>query len=110
MPVEEALAAILAKITPVETELIPLTQGLGRVLAKPVVSSLNVPPFVNSAMDGYAVIAGATTTASPEAPVRLNVVANIPAGSAASAELTAVSPDWLITNSASLSASKMLLR
>lgn len=95
--VEEALATILAEIAPVTTELIPLTHGLGRILAEPVVSSLNVPPFVNSAMDGYAVIAADTATASPESPVRLHVVANIPAGASTSAELTAKTAARIMT-------------
>lgn len=89
IPVEEALTTILAKIAPVEPEIIPLTQGLGRILAEAVVSPINVPPFVNSAMDGYAVIAADTAAASPESPVRLQVIANIPAGASTSTELKA---------------------
>jgi molybdopterin molybdotransferase len=87
--VEAALAAILSKIAPVTTEIVPLAHGLDRILAEPVVSPLNVPPFVNSAMDGYAVIAADTGAASLESPVRLQVIANIPAGASPSAELTA---------------------
>lgn len=49
----------------------------GRVLAEPVTSPIAVPPFANSAMDGYAV-RGADAI---RAPVRLDVVADVPAGS-----------------------------
>jgi molybdopterin molybdotransferase len=53
---EAALARILAK-TPVvqETQLVPLVQARGRVLAKDVVAPINVPSFALSAMDGYAI-------------------------------------------------------
>ncbi len=54
-PVDEALTQLLAAITPLQgSEDIPLDQALGRVLAAPVTSSLNIPPADNSAMDGYA--------------------------------------------------------
>ncbi len=86
--VEEALNTILEKITPVETEWVPLTQGLNRVLAKPIVSQINVPPFANSAMDGYAIIAADVQDASRQTPVRLKVTDNIPAGASTSIKLS----------------------
>ncbi len=88
LPVEQALNAILEKIQPVDLETIPLTTGYGRILAEPVVSEINVPPFVNSAMDGYAVIAADTAPATHGQPVSLRVVANIPAGASTAATLT----------------------
>jgi molybdopterin molybdotransferase len=52
---EDALAGLLARARPlVKVESVPLASALGRVLARDVVSSLNVPPWDNSAMDGYA--------------------------------------------------------
>ncbi|MFT5755945.1 MAG: molybdopterin molybdotransferase [Alteromonadaceae bacterium] len=52
---EQAMAEMLAVIKPVtETEDVVLAQALGRVLAKNVISPVNVPPHDNSAMDGYA--------------------------------------------------------
>jgi molybdopterin molybdotransferase len=78
--VEDALDVILNKVTPVETELIPLPQSYGRILAALVVSQVNVPPFTNSAMDGYAIVAADSQAASEQAPVRLQVVDNVPAG------------------------------
>jgi molybdopterin molybdotransferase len=51
----EARARILSGIVPVtERETVPLRQGLGRVLASPVTSAVDVPSHTNSAMDGYA--------------------------------------------------------
>ncbi len=86
--VEEALDTILEKMEPVGLERIPLSQSLGRVLAEPIISEINVPPFANSAMDGYAVIAADTTGASRQKPVMLQVVGNIPAGTSSSIKLT----------------------
>ena len=85
--IEAALKTILEQIGPVGTELIPLTQGLGRVLAEPIVSEVNVPPFTNSAMDGYAIIAADSQGASLEQPVRLKVIGNLPAGAAPALKL-----------------------
>ena len=56
MPLDEALARMLAKATPLgRTELVSTFDADGRVLAQDVVSALQVPPNDNSAMDGYAV-------------------------------------------------------
>ncbi|WP_185073786.1 gephyrin-like molybdotransferase Glp [Pseudomonas protegens] len=57
MPVEEALERLLAmaEAAPiVERERLPLAASEGRVLAEALVSSLDLPPWPNSAMDGYA--------------------------------------------------------
>ncbi|HET7672091.1 MAG TPA: gephyrin-like molybdotransferase Glp [Burkholderiales bacterium] len=54
--VDKACAAIRACITPIAaTELIPIRDALGRVLAQDIVPGINVPAHDNSAMDGYAV-------------------------------------------------------
>ncbi len=56
LPVEEALARVLAKARPrLETERLPLHDCLGRVLAEDIAARLTHPAFDNSAMDGYAV-------------------------------------------------------
>jgi molybdopterin molybdotransferase len=53
--VEDARATINAAIRPItDIEVVPLTQAFGRVLAVDVVSTIDVPPHDNSAMDGYA--------------------------------------------------------
>lgn len=55
LSVEEAQACILQAISPVSTcERVSLRQGLGRILATPVMARLDVPSHRNSAMDGYA--------------------------------------------------------
>ena len=51
----EALAIIKDKIKPISGfHSVALRDGLGRVLAEPIVSPMNVPAYRNSAMDGYA--------------------------------------------------------
>ena len=80
IPVQEALDKILSKIQFKGVEKIPLDQALGRVMAEDVVSRINTPPLDNSAMDGYALIAGDIQSATPENPVKLEMVEEIAAG------------------------------
>ncbi len=54
MPVDEALSRILSTAKLSATELIPLDQSLGRILAQDIKAKRNQPPFASSAMDGYA--------------------------------------------------------
>jgi molybdopterin molybdotransferase len=59
MPVDEAVAIIASRVTAVaETETVGLADADGRVLAGDVAAPLPLPPFMNSAVDGYAVPAG----------------------------------------------------
>ena len=77
LPVEEALARLLANAEPVQqTEQVPLMEANGRVLAAPVVAGLTQPPFNSSAMDGYAVIAADIA----ETGQRLKVIGESAAG------------------------------
>ncbi|WP_193161558.1 molybdopterin molybdotransferase MoeA [Microbulbifer hainanensis] len=55
LPVERARSQLLEAVTPLrETEILPLENACGRVLAEPVRAQLDLPPCDNSAMDGYA--------------------------------------------------------
>lgn len=55
-PIDEAAALIASKLSAVEEiETVPLAQADGRVLAKDMTAPLALPPFTNSAVDGYAV-------------------------------------------------------
>jgi len=69
MPVEEALARILADIRPTGPEPVPLAEAAGRVLAEDIAARRTQPPFATSAMDGYAV--RAEDLASVPAALRL---------------------------------------
>jgi molybdopterin molybdotransferase len=55
LPVDEAVARLLAGVTPLPAEEVPLSQARSRVLAANVEAKLTQPPFPASAMDGYAV-------------------------------------------------------
>ncbi|MES9829316.1 MAG: gephyrin-like molybdotransferase Glp [Candidatus Thiodiazotropha sp.] len=77
-PVDEALVFLLDQVKPItQQETLALDESLGRVLAAPVNSQVDVPPWDNSAMDGFAV--NSNDLQSDE--VRLHVAQRIPAGS-----------------------------
>jgi molybdopterin molybdotransferase len=57
--IDEARAALLAAVRPLPSEDVPVSRALDRVLAEDVVAAHDVPAFANSAMDGFAVRAGA---------------------------------------------------
>ena len=81
LTVEEARERVLAGFTPLEAKEAPLTEALGRVLAEDALAQASSPPFANSAMDGYALRSADTQSASAQAPVRLRLVGEVPAGS-----------------------------
>jgi molybdopterin molybdotransferase len=56
--IAEARERVLETVTRLGDEAVPLDSALGRVLAEDVTSTIPVPPFDSSAMDGYAVVAG----------------------------------------------------
>lgn len=80
--VQEALRGILESFAPLEAVSVPLDEALGLVLAEDVRSDIDLPPFDNSSMDGYAVRAEETVGASADNPARLRVAGYIPAGAA----------------------------
>jgi molybdopterin molybdotransferase len=90
LSVEEARRGVLDAIQgPVGTETVATADSLGRVLAAPVVAAVSLPPWDNSAMDGYAVRAADTAGASEEGPVRLAVTGDVAAGQAAAESVQA---------------------
>jgi len=78
--VDEALEYVLKHFEPLEPEEVEILDALDRVLAEDIYSDMDIPPFDNSAMDGYAVRAADTVGASPEAPITLQVIADLAAG------------------------------
>jgi len=80
LSVSEAQQIILSRFQPCGPEVVLLLESLGRVLAQDVFAQDDLPPFDNSAMDGYAVRAEEVSGASRETPVVLKVVADISAG------------------------------
>ena len=81
LSVEEARARILDGFHRLPAEEVPLEQALGRFLSHDIAAPINVPPFANSSMDGFAVRGADTALAGPDAPVRLPVRSYVPAGS-----------------------------
>jgi molybdenum cofactor synthesis domain-containing protein len=81
-PLAEVQTEILAAVPTLGAARVPLGEALGTVLTEPVVAGESVPPFANTAMDGYAVRAADTEGATPAVPVRLRVVGELPAGRA----------------------------
>lgn len=79
--VEAHLATVLNAVTPLDVVDLDLAAALGRTLAEPVTAAVDIPVFDNSAMDGFAVRFTDVVAAAPDAPARLRVVADIPAGS-----------------------------
>jgi molybdenum cofactor synthesis domain-containing protein len=82
IPIEEAHAEVLAACRARPPRAVPLSEALGLVLAEPVFASEDVPPFRNTAMDGYAVHAADVDGATAERPARLKVIGTLGAGRA----------------------------
>jgi molybdopterin molybdotransferase len=82
--VEEALDKILANVAVLDEEEVPILDSLGQVLASDLVSSINIPPLDNSAMDGYAVRSDDTIGASEQSPRLLRVIDSVAAGAISS--------------------------
>ncbi|MGQ9869382.1 molybdopterin molybdotransferase MoeA, partial [Leptodesmis sp.] len=84
IPASEAEQQILSLVQPLDrdrdTEQVPLLNAAGRILAEPVSSSLDFPHWDNSAMDGYAVRYADVQNCTPDRPVTLTIVEEIPAG------------------------------
>ena len=74
---------VLDEVSRLPTEMVALADAHRRVLAETLASPLDLPPFDNSAMDGYALIAADTTGATEAAPVRLTVRDDARAGAPA---------------------------
>ena len=89
VPLSEVQTAILGAVAVLEPADVPLPEALGLVLAADVTTSEDVPPFPNTAMDGYAVRAVDTSGAAPGSPIRLRVVGELPAGRAPDTEVGA---------------------
>ena len=82
LSVEAARDAVLAVAEPVGAERIGVADALGRITAETVVAIVSLPPWPNSAMDGYAIRAADTTGATESTPVELRVIGDIAAGAA----------------------------
>jgi molybdopterin molybdotransferase len=78
IPLAEAVEYVLGAVARLDAVSLPLSAALGAVLAEDVTAAEDVPPFANSAVDGYAVRAEDTTAT----PAELDVVGELAAGAA----------------------------
>ncbi len=78
--VEEALSIVLDNVEVLPAEQVGCLDALGRVLAEDAISDIDVAPFDNTSMDGFALQASDTASASAETPCALDIVAHIGAG------------------------------
>ena len=77
--VEEALERILAEITTLSTTRVPLPESLGHILTEDVISQEDIPPFANSAMDGFALLSRDSQPRDGQSP-RLRITGGVAAG------------------------------
>jgi len=78
---EKARQIVLDSVSALESVETPILDALGLVAAEKLTATEQIPPFDNSAMDGYAVRAEDTKGASEQNPVELEVLMDLPAGS-----------------------------
>ena len=80
IPLEDAQTHVMESIKTLESESVHLLQGRNRVITEPIMSNESIPPFDNTAVDGYAVKAIDTKGATEETPTSLTVLETIAAG------------------------------
>ncbi|MYG54631.1 MAG: molybdopterin molybdenumtransferase MoeA, partial [Acidimicrobiaceae bacterium] len=83
IPLDEARSYVLDRVDRLPAVQVSVAEAAGLVLAEPIVAQELVPPFANTAMDGFAVIAADTDSA----PVTLEVAGTVAAGAPATRPL-----------------------
>lgn len=87
LAVEQALAQMIAQCSPAAVMEVPLSSAHGHVVATEISSEIMLPPFDNSAVDGYAVHSAAIRGASDTAPVSIPLAFQQSAGPSTPVEL-----------------------
>ena len=87
LSLDQAQKKIVETLHPVSEESIPFSNCQSRILSRDIVAKRKLPPFNNSAMDGYALRSEDTSTATKQKPVHLKVTQTIAAGSRPSRSL-----------------------
>lgn len=80
-----------------KTETVPIDDAFGRVLAEDIYAQIDVPPFVRSPFDGYALRGEDTSSASEATPVTLRITEELPAGKAPEHDVTAGTAAKILT-------------
>jgi molybdopterin molybdotransferase len=99
LSVEEARQQMLETIPVLPPETRGILDSLGHVLAEDVHATENIPPFDNSAMDGFAVISEDVKRASEDNPIQLPIIEIIPAGYAPKKRLARGQASRIMTGS-----------
>lgn len=89
LELEDAVSRMLASLPPPANERIALRDSHQRVLAENIRATLDLPPFDNSAMDGYAVRTADVAPVRPASPVKLRLAGRVVAGETFPGELQA---------------------
>lgn len=89
IPLAQAQARVSDAISRLPAMQVPIAQARGLVLAEQIVAAEAIPPFPNTAMDGFAVRSADVVGASSDNPVRLPIVATVAAGAVAPRSLAA---------------------
>ncbi|MFI5261499.1 MAG: gephyrin-like molybdotransferase Glp [Candidatus Limnocylindrales bacterium] len=97
LPLEAARDRMLAALEPLGVEAVDVEAAVGRVVAAPVVARVTMPPWANSAMDGFAVRTADVAVASAARPVELLVVGEVSAGHAPPGRVSAGSTMRILT-------------
>lgn len=84
LPVKEAIHRVLACVTSLDSEQVPLEESYGRILRQPIVASHPVPPFDRSPYDGFAVRSSDTQGASGDHRISFQRIDHIGAGTVSS--------------------------
>lgn len=87
LSVEQTLEQILRNIVPLASLRLPLAEASGRIAAESQTARCDLPPFDNSAMDGYAVLSADVRHASGTSPVTLKLAGRTAAGQAPATSL-----------------------
>lgn len=98
-PFETARQLVLDAANPVSQTFVSLDQSPGRILAQGIAAAENVPAFDRSPYDGYAFRSEDTNAASPQSPVTLQILEEIPAGQVSHVPVVAGTAVKILTGS-----------
>lgn len=96
-PVNEAMIWLDQQSIDLAKQTIPLQEAVGRILADDIVSDYNIPLFARSMMDGYALVASDTHSASSSNQLRLQVIGKSMPGHGSTAQVTSGSAVRIMT-------------
>jgi molybdopterin molybdotransferase len=88
LSVAEALNKVLSNTKVLDAEARPILESRGQVLVEDIIAAIDIPTLDNSAMDGYAVLAGDTLGATPQTPCVLKVIDTVIAGAISQHQIT----------------------